>query len=144
MPYETCHNQNLLKLSRLLVWSFSQNTFNFRSSIPVDKSEVTLDYDVTSYESKLGDPKPEEPTIQATRPHVEPEKIKPVENIQVRRTTNILVAPLVQVSTFNFVRSFLSYILFIGGLSLLFDLLVVVNKLWIETLRLCYSVSFFD
>ena len=50
-----------------------------RSSILVDKENVTLGYDVTSYESKLGDPKPEEPTIQTGRPHVEPERIKAVE-----------------------------------------------------------------
>nr|XP_026693171.1 titin homolog isoform X1 [Ciona intestinalis] len=47
-----------------------------RPSIPVEKSQVVLDYDVTTYEGKLGDPKTEEPTIQSGRPHVEPEKIK--------------------------------------------------------------------
>ncbi|XP_078494145.1 uncharacterized protein LOC100182138 [Ciona intestinalis] len=47
-----------------------------RPSIPAEKSQVVLDYDVTTYEGKLGDPKTEEPTIQSGRPHVEPEKIK--------------------------------------------------------------------
>ncbi|CAK8673184.1 unnamed protein product [Clavelina lepadiformis] len=47
-----------------------------RSSIPVEKTDVKLDFDVTTYEGKLGDPKPEEPTIQSGRPQIEPEKIK--------------------------------------------------------------------
>ena len=72
-----------------LLWShlgwnyFTFQTTWFRSSIPVEKGEVKLDYDVTSYESKLGDPKPEEPTIQGPRVPVEPEKIKAVEPSQV-------------------------------------------------------------
>lgn len=47
-----------------------------RSSIPVDATGVALDYGLTSYEGKLGDPKPEEPLILSGRPPVEPEKIK--------------------------------------------------------------------
>lgn len=51
----------------------------FRSDIQAEQqASIQFDIDVTTYEGKLGDPKVEEPLIQASRPLVEPEKIKTI------------------------------------------------------------------
>jgi len=66
----------LVKSDFLSEWHAYAPSSHLRPSIPVDPAEVKLEYDVTTYESKLGDPKPEEPTIQSPRRPIEPEKIK--------------------------------------------------------------------
>lgn len=59
--------------------------FVFRSSIPVESNDVELDFNVTTYESKLGDPKPEDPPL--VRSNIEPEKIKTINNIDNKKVS---------------------------------------------------------
>ncbi|XP_039261519.2 uncharacterized protein LOC120337708 isoform X3 [Styela clava] len=61
---------------RALSQSSSVHSRKRKSSIPgKEEKDVSLEYELTSYEAKLGDPKPEEPVTVMPRPKLEPEKL---------------------------------------------------------------------